>query len=109
MNNYFNSKKWKKFLNENKKYSVEEGCGDMPPLPPAPAPMAAEVPIPPTVVEDPMTLAAELGSLGLDPAMAQSVVDLLINKGLLGGLAGPVAPSSMMESDCDDDRDKDEE
>ena len=42
MNDYFNSNKWKKFLSENKKYSVEEGCGDMPPLPPAPAPMAAE-------------------------------------------------------------------
>ena len=30
MNDYFDSKKWKSFLKENKKYSMDE-CGEMPP------------------------------------------------------------------------------
>lgn len=103
MSDYFNKGKWKRFLSENKKYSVEEACGDMPPMP-------AEVPIP-APDADPMALAAELGAIGLDPAMAQSVVDLLLSKGLLGSVADPVDPVGppMMESDCDDDRGKDEE
>ena len=105
-NKYFSDKKWKSFLNESKKYPVEECGGDMPPAPPMPA----EVPIP-APDADPMALAAELGAIGLDPAMAQSVVDLLLSKGLLGSVADPVDPVGppMMESDCDDDRDKDEE
>ena len=44
-----------------------------------------------------MALAAELGGIGLDPAMAQGVLDLLTSKGLLGDFVQP-APPPMMEA-----------
>ena len=89
---YYN-KKWKRFLKENKKRGpyVNEGCGgDVSPDSPMP-PMPPSVPIPSDDV-DPMALGVELGGLGLDPATAQSVIDLLLVKGYLGPTADPVDP-----------------
>jgi hypothetical protein len=98
MADYYNNGKWKTFLKENVRNPVKE-CGEdmsassMPPVPPS-------VPIPSDDV-DPMALGVELGGLGLDPAMAQGVVDLLLSKGLLDGAVDPVDPVGvppMMES-----------
>jgi len=95
MNKFYNRGKWRTFLKESVQNPVKE-CGEMPPEPPMPS----AVPIP-SDDADPMALAAELGAIGLDPAMAQGVVDLLLSKGLLGTAVDPVDPVGappMMES-----------
>lgn len=95
MSKFYNRGKWKTFLKESVQNPVKE-CGEMPPEPPMPS----AVPIP-SDDADPMALAAELGAIGLDPAMAQGVVDLLLSKGLLGSVSDPVDPVGsppMMES-----------
>jgi hypothetical protein len=86
MTKFYNRGKWKTFLKEGVQNPVKE-CGEMPPEPPMPS----SVPVP-SDDADPMALAAELGAIGLDPAMAQGVVDLLLSKGLLGTAVDPVDP-----------------
>ena len=91
MSNYFNERKWRRYLKESKR--VRE-CGEMPPMPSA-------VPIP-SADADPMALGVELGGLGLDPATAQSVIDLLLSKGLLGGQEMSPDVPPVMEYAMDD-------
>ena len=120
MNDYFNSNKWKKFLKENKQQSVEEGCGDMPPLPPSPAPMSAE---PSSDHEGEMArsqlqqaaeASASLMALIQDGENLPAWVQAKLTKAsdYLDSVRRYMEykeSSPMMESDCDDDRDKDEE
>jgi len=121
MNDYFNNNKWKNFLRESKKNSVDEGCGDMPPLPPVSAmPVDAdhgddhEGEMARSQLQQAAEASASLMALIQDGENLPAWVQAKLTKAsdYLDSVRRymeykEVKP--MMESDCDDDRDKDEE